>query len=223
MKKKTSPSKTKTSTKPVLVCLLLDRSGSMASCQAETISGFNAYLKALKENQPGTTRFTLTQFDSQGIDRVHDAVPLGSVNPLNDRNYQPRGGTPLFDAMGKTINAAKAKAGSRYKVLFVSQTDGDENSSHEWTLSTINQLIKDREADGWTFAHIGTGIQGWAQGGRMYAGTCSASNVMHTRGAKMGQSLGVVLAEATLNYSASVASDTATMKTLFDGKEDQTK
>lgn len=203
------------SNKPVLICLLLDRSGSMIQCLLETIGGFNGYLAQLKKKQPKSTRFTLVQFDTVGVDTIHDAVPLGEVMELTKENFVPRGGTPLYDATGRTIQSAMAKAGKDYKVLFVTQTDGHENASSEWTLGTIQELIKRRETeDGWTFAHIGTGTNGWLAGTRMYHGTQSMNNVLRTSGAKMGRSMNM-LANATITYTSSTSSATSTIKNLF--------
>lgn len=178
-KTKTKPaSKPVDSNKPTLVCLLLDRSGSMASCKQEVIGGFNAYVDGLKDEKD--MRFTLTQFDSGGIDILHDAVPVNRVAKMTDKTYQPRGNTPLYDAMGKTIRAAQQKAGDKYKVLFVTQTDGQENASSEWNHQSIRELIKSMEdKEHWTFVYLGMGLMGWNQMRDLSHGTQSVGNVMN--------------------------------------------
>ena len=70
--------------------------------KAETISAFNQYIDKTKEQFKGV--FTLTQFDTQGIDRPQDGVKIKEAVHLNDETYQPRGGTPLLDAIGKTVH-----------------------------------------------------------------------------------------------------------------------
>jgi uncharacterized protein YegL len=178
MKKTT---KVQTNNKPTLVAFLLDRTGSMHVCKAETIKGFNHYIKELRAKDDGTMRFTLTQFDSAGIDIVHDAVPLKAVKELTDETYVPRAWTPLYDAIGKTIRATETKATGKYKVLFVTLTDGQENASTEWNSDSIKVLIKSKEDQAhWTFAYIGMGITGWAATTVMAAGTVGASNVLRT-------------------------------------------
>ena len=102
---KSSPAKTKKV--GTLVAFLLDRSGSMNSCKDETITGFNAYISGLTDPK---MKFTLTQFDSQGIDIIHNAVPLSKVECLTQKSYVPRGSTPLFDAIGKTVRATEQEA-----------------------------------------------------------------------------------------------------------------
>ena len=176
----------KPANKPTLVCLLLDRSGSMGSCKNEVIGGFNAYVDGLKDEK--NMRFTLTQFDSGGIDVLHNAVLVASVKKLTEATYQPRGNTPLYDAMGKTIRAAQAKAGDKYKVLFVTQTDGQENASSEWNHQSIRELIKSME-DGqhWTFVYLGMGPEGWSQMQAISHGTQSVGNNMKFTGATAKQ------------------------------------
>lgn len=202
MKTKSKASKAKkksTGTRPTLVAFLLDRSGSMASCQQETISGFNGYLDGLK----GDMRFTLTQFDSQGIDIIHDAVPLKEVKKLTSETYVPRGGTPLYDAIGKTVRATEEKS-KGCNVLFVTLTDGEENSSSEWNKDTIQNLIKEMEGKGWTFAHIGVGVDGFAATQSYSVGTQSASNVLRSA---QNDSKGRFrsLAKATMMYCSASA------------------
>ena len=180
-------SKTKTNTKsepvnkPTLVSFLLDRTGSMADCLTETITGFNTYLKELLKNDDGTMRFSLSQFDSQSIDIIHDAVPLKEVKELNKETFVPRFMTPLYDAMGQTIHATVKKAGTEYKVLFATLTDGQENASREYNLESIQHLIKRQEEESkWTFIYVGVGLGGFAATSKVAAGTIGASNVLKT-------------------------------------------
>lgn len=178
MKQKSAPRK-EVKNKPTLVAFLLDRSGSMENCKQETIKGFNGYIDTLRDKKAESVVLTLTQFDTIGIDILHDAVSLKSVAKLNDESYEPRGGTPLYDAMGQTIRATEKSAGSKFKVLFVTLTDGQENSSAEWNEQTIKSLIRQKEEnDHWTFVHIGVGANGWDAVQRVAVGTRSFSNVL---------------------------------------------
>ena len=179
MSKKNRQENEKTTVPTEFVCVI-DRSGSMTDCKDETIKGFNAYIKELcSRDKARAMRFTLTQFDTRGIDIIHDAVPLKDVKLLTSATYQPRGGTPLYDAMGQTIRATETKATGTYKVLFVTLTDGLENSSREWTSDFIKVLIRSKEDQAhWTFAYIGVGLQGWAATSTIAMGTSGASNVL---------------------------------------------
>lgn len=181
MKKKAKKKKAykKAEHKDTLVAFLLDRSGSMASVLDDTIGGFNTYLDGLIKNDDGSTRFTLTQFDTVGIDVVHNAEPLGSVPKMNKESYEPRGGTPLYDAIGKTIRSIE-KAVNGQKVLFVTLTDGQENSSVEWNEKSVKALIKSKEdKDKWTFAYIGVGAEAWDAVQTVAKGTRCFSNVLN--------------------------------------------
>jgi uncharacterized protein YegL len=185
-KPKSSPASPRPSgeNKPTLVAFLLDRTGSMSSCKEETIKGFNGYIQVLRtEDKAGQNRFTLTQFDSISVDIIHDAVPIKQVKELTDETFQPRSWTPLYDAIGKVIRETEKQAGEKYKVLFVTLTDGQENSSTEWTNESVKKLIKEKEEQHhWTFAYIGVGVEGFAATQAVAAGTVGATNVLRTSG-----------------------------------------
>lgn len=217
-KKKNKYKNNETQNQPTLVAFLLDRTGSMSSCKEETIKGFNGYLAELRKKSGDDMRFTLTQFDTVSIDIVHDGVPLDEVDELSNKNYEPRGGTPLYDAMGKTIRATSKSAGDKCKVLFVTLTDGEENSSSEWNSESIKKLIKEMESDKhWTFAYIGMGLNGWQATKTLSVGTMSASNVLRTSGKNAGMAYRH-LAGQTVCYAASAASGQSVCQDFFAGK-----
>lgn len=169
------------SDKPTMIVFLLDRSGSMASCRAETVNGFNSYLKELQTIKDDS-RITLRQFDApHGVETVYENEPIENVKPMAFEFFQPRGGTPLYDAMGTTITTVAEQARDKFKVLFVVLTDGEENQSQVWTYHRVHELIKEREAkDHWTFVYIGMGAEGFRQMENLAQGTQSISNVVQT-------------------------------------------
>jgi hypothetical protein len=146
-------------TSPLHICFLLDRSGSMHSIANDVVGGFNGFLAA-QQADGADALMTLVQFDSQDPHEVLvDAAAIGEVRPLTTATFQPRGGTPLYDAMGRTIADATIRSerlgaddGAREEILFVTFTDGEENQSVEYTRDMVLELIGKREADGWTFA-----------------------------------------------------------------------
>jgi hypothetical protein len=152
-----------------LVTFLLDRTGSMEAIRDDTIGGFNAYLDGLKGDGDTDIEFTLIQFDSVSIDKIHVAVPVAKVAKLTRATYEPRASTPLIDAAVKTINAVEASLLSETaaKVVICIQTDGQENSSVEHTWGELNALIKEKSAKGWQFNFMGVGIDAYEQGARM--------------------------------------------------------
>ena len=100
---------------------------------------------------------TLVQFDSQDSHEVlADALPLSDVDDLTEESFAPRGGTPLYDAMGHAIADATIRAERRHlgkqgteEILFVTFTDGLENQSVEYTRRTSSSSsTSDRKLDG---------------------------------------------------------------------------
>ena len=142
-----------------ILIFLLDRSGSMETCRTDTIGGFNAFV-ADQKTLGG--KLTLVQFDHE-INNVFENVPLGEVNPLTSDTFQPRGSTALMDAIGRTIKTHWSKKG----VVFIIQTDGEENSSHAYTKAHIKDLIEQKTKDGWTFMYLGANQDAFAEAGSM--------------------------------------------------------
>lgn len=141
-----------------IVSFLLDESGSMGSCLQQTIGGFNEYINGLKKKAVGNTAMTLTKFEGNNVVVVHNVTPIGLISELNTYNYRPGGGTPLFDAIGRTIRALEATLAGRTDkpaVLFTIMTDGQENASREFNRESIRALIKQKEAEGWDFTYLG--------------------------------------------------------------------
>lgn len=163
---KPQPAKAKIGSE-VLVAVLLDRSGSMSSVQGSTIEGFNSYLDELKEKSETSYFVTATLFDSN-VSQLDLSVlcvntPLAKAPRLDTGNYIPRGSTPLYDAIGRTIRSTEAEAAGRPVVMMI-VTDGHENASHEFTPDTIKALIAEKEKQGWTFVFMGANIDSYAVG-----------------------------------------------------------
>ncbi|MBQ1706392.1 MAG: hypothetical protein II033_01360, partial [Clostridia bacterium] len=59
---------------------ILDRSGSMAGLEADTIGGFNAMIEKQKQEEGGCYVSTLL-FDTT-VDVIHDRLPLDKVPAL---------------------------------------------------------------------------------------------------------------------------------------------
>jgi len=167
------PRKDRSDTLKTWIVFLLDRSGSMASCKAETIKGFNSYMEEVSKNEDlKEAVVSLYQFDSMGTDLVRDKVPVRKVPTM--KTFEPRANTPLYDAMGKTISGLKE--GDR-DVIFITLTDGIENASEEWRIEQLRDLIKAKEKAHWSFVFIGIGKEAFQAGKHVFAGTQSCSNV----------------------------------------------
>ena len=146
------------------ITFILDKSASMAGVTSDTIGGFNKFLKDQKEEE-GKATFTLYQFASGSI-MVHNAIDIKEVEELTNKNYIADGhSTSLLDAVGKAINETGKRLREMNdkdrpaKVIVVIQTDGQENSSHEFTWQRIQEMIKHQEDKySWKFVFLGANL-----------------------------------------------------------------
>lgn len=203
--------------KPTLVAFLLDRSGSMGASRTETISGFNTYIKDLAKSKDLQMRFFMQQFDSQGIDVICDCVPVSEVEPLTLETFVPRAWTPLYDSMGSAIERVSEKAGKKYKVLFVTLTDGAENASSKVSLDGLKAMIKTKESkEHWTFAYIGVGIEGFGAVANIAQGTMSSTNVLRSDHKDTKRSYGKLAAQ-TRSYCSNTDASSSSVKGFWGG------
>lgn len=150
---------------------ILDRSGSMAGLENDTIGGFNSLVKKQCE-LPGKTNVTAVLFDDEyeilweGMD-AEKAV-------LTEKEYYVRGMTALLDAVGKTILRVRGRLANTaedklpWKVLFVITTDGYENASMEFTYEKVKEMIKfQQEKHQWEFLFIGANIDAAEEAGNL--------------------------------------------------------
>ena len=145
------------------VTLILDESGSMEECKGAAIAGFNQYVATLRQ-EPAETRFTLTLFNSGKTEVRYRNVRVSAVLDLDMKTYEPDAGTPLYDAIGRTLKAARQEAPLEAKKLCVILTDGMENASQKYSRKHIYSLIKTCEQEGWTFLYLGADHDVWAAG-----------------------------------------------------------
>jgi Mg-chelatase subunit ChlD len=169
------------------IAVLLDRSGSMGDIKAETINGFNCFLEKQKAAGDNAT-LTLVQFDTESTDVVHESKPILEVPDLNQQTFQPRGGTPLLDALGQTIDstgralAAIPAANRPDKVVFVVITDGQENSSRHHTKASVKEKI-DHQAGkyNWQFVYLGANQDAFDEAGSVGIAMANAANYAPAR------------------------------------------
>lgn len=143
------------------IVVVLDRSGSMATIRADMEGGLNQFIKDQKK-VPGECFFTLVQFDTEDpFEVVYSYEPLHTVRKIN---LTPRGGTPLLDALGKTLSSFRSRPAEKKAVVVI--TDGQENSSHEWSRAAVRQLVTDMTAEGWQFTYLGANQDAFAEAGQ---------------------------------------------------------
>jgi len=145
----------------VEIIVVLDRSGSMSTVRNDTIGGFNTFVNDQKVQAKGEVKLTLVQFDDQ-YEVNYNGRQIQEVPALTETTYIPRGMTALLDAVGKTINTvgdrlAKTPEAERPSlVIFVTLTDGQENSSKEFKLDQIKSLIEHQTTKyNWQFVFLG--------------------------------------------------------------------
>lgn len=144
------------------IIFLLDRSGSMAGLEKDTIGGFNAFVE--RQNQlEGETIITTVLFDDH-YEILWNGIHAKEVR-LTEKDYYVRGTTALLDAVGKTILDVDHRLETTNvkeqpdKVLFVITTDGLENASREFNYEKVKHLISQKqEKDQWEFIFLGANI-----------------------------------------------------------------
>lgn len=145
------------------VIMVVDRSGSMEPLRDDAIGGFNTFLDEQKK-QPGHMNLTLVLFN-QGYEIVFAGKSIQDVAPLSHDTYVPGGMTALLDALGQAINqtgvrlAAMEEQDRPSKVLLVVLTDGQENSSKEFTKAQISEMVKHQEEKhGWKIIFLSSDL-----------------------------------------------------------------
>lgn len=153
------------------IVFILDRSGSMAGLEKDTIGGFNAMMEKQKK-EPGEALVSTVLFDNN-TQVIHDRVPLERMEPLTKKEYFVRGSTALLDAVGGAIhhigNVHKyAREEDRpEKTLFVITTDGMENASRLYSYDRVRAMIqRQQEKYGWEFLFLGANIDAAEEAGR---------------------------------------------------------
>ena len=150
---------------------ILDKSGSMAGLEADTIGGFNSMIER-QRNEPGEAVVSTVLFSSESA-VIHDRVDIRKIEPLNSRQYYVGGSTALIDAVGGAIhhigNVHKyAREEDRPEhTVFIITTDGMENASHRYSSDEVKRMVqRQREKYGWEFLFLGANIDAVETAGR---------------------------------------------------------
>ena len=142
---------------------ILDRSGSMAGLEGDTIGGFNAMLEKQKKGE-GDVLVSTVLFDTT-CDVIHDRVDIQNIRPLTTEDYSVRGCTALLDALGDairhigTVHKYAREEDVPAHTLFVITTDGMENASRRYSLADVREKIERQQTKyGWEFIFLGANI-----------------------------------------------------------------
>lgn len=155
------------------IIAIVDRSGSMGIIANDARGGFNEFLRKQQEDTSGECLLTYVHFDHE-YEVVHEGINIKDMKPLNEETYCPRGGTALLDAVGRTI----ATVGERLSktpeekrpanVVVVILTDGEENSSAEYSNAQIRSMVDHQtEKYDWGFVYLAQNMDAFAEGSKM--------------------------------------------------------
>ena len=195
------------------ITLLCDRTGSMQMIRSDAEGAVNKFIDDQARDDSGPCNLLLIDFDD--VDPQH-VVFDGVIQMADNYVLSPRGNTPLNDALGKAIVltgerlAAMDEDARPEHVIFVVQTDGQENASKEYTTERVIEMVKEQtEKWKWTFVFLGTGPDAWAAG-NSYQGTQLVTN--STRSAATGRSYAgasAYMSEQVSNLRSGAAADFA--------------
>ena len=141
---------------------ILDKSGSMAGMEKDTIGGFNAMIE--KQRQEEGKVYVSTVLFSNYSQVLHDRVDLNEIQPLTENDYRVGGCTALLDAIGgairhiKNVHKYARKEDVPAHTIFIITTDGMENASTNYSSQKVKELIKEREDLGWEFLFVAANI-----------------------------------------------------------------
>lgn len=183
------------------IIFIVDRSASMSSIQKDMISGFNKFIEDQKK-APTECKVSFYQFDDYDprVEMVYEQMALNFVPKLTTETFVPRGNTPLHEAVATVVRKTEKRIADSLdfdrpeRVLVVTITDGQENSSIGWTKEQVSQLTEHKEKnDHWEFVYLGANQNAW----------------------DVGASLGVK-SSSCLSYVASAGGTEAMFKSLSD-------
>ena len=142
---------------------ILDRSGSMAGLESDTIGGFNAMIEKQKKVD-GECFVSTILFDNES-EVLHDRLKLSEIKPMTDKDYTVRGCTALIDALGgaikhiRNIHKYAREEDVPKNTMFVITTDGMENASRRYSSEEVKRMIQHQKKKyGWEFLFIGANI-----------------------------------------------------------------
>lgn len=191
------------------ITVVLDKSGSMGHMRQGVIEGFNGQFESMLKS-PGGNRWTMVQFDDPGSARgakedfphvVFEQRSEKDIKLLTPEDYQTRGGTALVDAVCKTIEAIDGRTSGQdnVKPIVMIMTDGEENSSREFTTEKMREMVAERQAKNWEFIYFGANQDSWgvaashglasvARSNNPYDAYCSSSSSSNATASGASQS-----------------------------------
>ncbi len=201
-----------------VITVIIDASGSMSGITSATLEGYNSFINKQRE-EDGKVLVSLILFDTQPkrdavggymwgeqelrLVRPYTALDLDEVPELTSDVYKPDGGTPLRDAIGNGIGFTDTILHNvkteNPDTLVVIITDGGENTSQDYSGNLVKEMVKKREADGWTFIYMGANQDSWSETQNL---GFSKGNVMNYAAADIKEGAFDKIAASTVCYRA---------------------
>lgn len=141
--------------------IIVDASGSMGNIYTQALAGINETIKTIKHVNSSEYRIdhylTLLSFSNGGekLQYVYRHKKIEGVAYVTEQDYQLRGCTALYDAIGESVTQLRKHVGKEDKALVTIITDGYENDSRVWDDVQIKLLIDELRTKGWVFTYIG--------------------------------------------------------------------
>lgn len=141
------------------IACIIDQSGSMYHLRQDTIGGINSFIEEQK-NVAGEATLRINLFNTK-MEQLYNG-DLKDAPEFTEAQYLPSGGTALYDAIGLTVDALGKELAlipedeRPGKVIVMILTDGEENSSNEYTDERIKEMVEHQErVYNWEFIFLG--------------------------------------------------------------------
>jgi uncharacterized protein YegL len=186
-----------------MIDILLDRSGSMSGRETDVVGGVNTFIQE-QQKLPDPAVIAISRFDSGApVETFVPMTDLKEARLLTHADFQPRGGTPLLDAIGSRINALEGEwlTHKPDRCIMMIVTDGQENASREFDLVRIKALIEARQKSGlWSFIYLGADVNAFDEGSKL--GIPQANVAGYTKSAAGVKAAFAAASEAYTNMRA---------------------
>ena len=200
--------------------MILDRSGSMAGLEADTIGGFNSMIEKQRKEE-GEALVSVVLFDHH-TEVLYDRMSINKVEQMTEKQYYVRGCTALLDALGGAIHHIgmihkyARPEDVPEKTLFMIMTDGMENASRNYSYEDVSRMIgRQKEKYGWEFLFLGANLDAAREAGRMGIDASRAVNYEHdSAGTQLNYT---VMSEVVSRVRRSASA--SEMKGIFDEGE----
>lgn len=178
------------------IVMIIDESGSMEAIKDKIIKSINDLITEQKQVKERPSTFTLVKFNNT-VNRIVKNKNLNDVVTLKSSDYIPSGTTALYDAIGDTIEWFK----NEKDVLMVIVTDGQNNSSKNYTKNQVSLMIEQKKRDNnWSYVYLSCDLSTETQGNSMGLKKSSFSTNCNINQAAYGDFIGNKLNNAISNF-----------------------